>query len=120
MLGLWCRFYTHARAPQALLRLAGCVLIGGRDEWQIAERRYFREAEHTARSYTTQLSVTPNQESPWQTVDLSRTSAPCTTGHAAHSREPARAGSNAHTLVRTARLPDGLIGPTDNACRTGA
>ena len=43
--------------PEALHRLAGCILIEIHDEWQIAERRYLSESSMALIDNTTRQEV---------------------------------------------------------------
>ena len=45
--------------PEALLRLAGCVLIEVHDEWQVAERRYLSEGSMALIDTATPEQTTP-------------------------------------------------------------
>jgi putative transposase len=49
--------------PEALLRLAGAVLVEAHDEWQVSDRRYLSEGSMALLTATTK-EVTPAQLMP--------------------------------------------------------
>ena len=49
--------------PEALLRLAGAVLVEAHDEWQVSDRHYLSEASMALLTPTTK-EVTPAQLMP--------------------------------------------------------
>jgi putative transposase len=49
--------------PEALLRLAGAVLVEAHDEWQVSDRRYLSEGSMALLTATTR-EVTPTQLMP--------------------------------------------------------
>jgi putative transposase len=49
--------------PEALLRLAGAVLVEAHDEWQVSDRRYLSEGSMALLTETTR-EVTPAQLMP--------------------------------------------------------
>jgi hypothetical protein len=52
--------------PEALLRLAGAVLVEAHDEWQVSDRRYLSEGSMALLAHATK-EVTPAQLMPAET-----------------------------------------------------